>query len=621
MRSVLVSCLAACTAVGCGDDDDDDVSPASGGKASGGGGGKGGSTSGGVGGQVGSGGTKASEGGGTGDAGGPSGGKVGSGGSANGGAVVAQGGAAGEGTAPLGGAGGETVEPIGGSGGSETDLGGAGGVPSNVYAPISKVSGAVWAAVNELRGLTFAANGKIYGSGHIGADAATADRKLAIVRLTAAGAADTTFGGGDGIVDLNLNPRVVDESVTPAIVVNTGDEQSVGIVELANGNIVVQVNVRTGRQTAPGAAAIAGQQVWLLQFDSTGAPVTTFGTNGAQRIDLGWDGSTAVPHADWTAVSAAADPTNESWGIALDKSSGSEKIVVFAHGPAAQGQKSGTGASAVQRTDNDRYITRVLAATGAIDPAFNAGKVFFYNTGGTFSDGGRRGNVETDGTILSTGYTNFGDGLGNHVVAIRLKPNGTLDNTFGFGIVTKGVVRSNPFLDDGGIAECYAAAKQSNGRYVTIGYGRATAANVLSSYDYATTDAVDSISIAFTATALDTSFGRRGTLVLQSEEAALGNTEDRGRDIVALPDDRLVIVGKYGPFPSITVTLPDGALDESFGVDGRLTYPSLGAPLATPPIATSHFYRIALSPDGKRVVAATNNHADGVLVTVLEVDE
>ncbi len=162
-------------------------------------------------------------------------------------------------------------------------------------------------------------------------------------------------------------------------------------------------------------------------------------------------------------------------GVSLDDSSGEEKVVVFGFGPAKVGAT--TGDPAVQRTDNDRYIARVLADDGSFDPDFNDGEVFSYNSGGTFSDGGRRGLVLEDGSIVSAGYTNYGEGLGNHILVIKLTPEGTPDPSFGFGIASPGVARANPFLDDGGVAECYNVAVQSSGRYVTTGYGRATVAN------------------------------------------------------------------------------------------------------------------------------------------------
>jgi hypothetical protein len=257
----------------------------------------------------------------------------------------------------------------------------------------------------------------------------------------------------------------------------------------------------------------------------------------------------------------------------------------------------------------------VLASDGSIDPEFNGGAAYFMNSLGTFNDGGRRGQVLADGSILSAGYTSFGDGIGNHVMAIRLLPNGTPDPAFGFGIAVPGVVRSNPFIDDGGIAECYAVGIQSNGRHVSTGYGRATAAGFGSSLGWVTTDAVDLVSVGFTADGIDESYGHSGTLAIQSEEANLGGTEDRGRDLVVLNDDRVVHVGRYGINPAIFVTLPDGEMDTSVGIDGRFDFADAFT------TAPSHFFKAASSPDGKLIAASTNNNAEGVLVTVVSIGE
>lgn len=583
--SISAFLFAAATIVGCGDDDGggsgDDTAGAGGAPDKGG---SGGST-------AARGGTDAK------------GGTTGKGGGVNGGGDVG-------GTGNEAGAGGAQ----GGAGGSDAGAagsGGAGAAPGG-FGPVTEVGSAVIDVVNDLRGLTFAKNGKIYGSGHVGADASV-DRLTAIVRFDADGTLDTTFGN-DGVVTFNLRERVV----TPAsngeggaggaggeggagpgeVVVNDGDEQSLGIVELENGDFIVQANVRD--------AAGKGTDVVLLRVDADGDLVTSFGTDGVQRIDLGWT------EAESASFPLSSGPNDQAWGISLDASGEEEKIVVHAFGPAKAGQT--TGNPAVQRTDNDRYVVRVLASDGSLDPDFNGGQVFSLNTGGTFADGARRGLVEEDGSILSSGYTNYGDGLGNHIVLIRLTPDGTPDESFGFGIALPGVARSNPFLDDGGVAECYAVGKQSNGRYVTTGYGRATAANRSSSYGWAPTDAVDLVSFGVLPDGIDTTFGRSGTLAIQSEEYALGNTEDRGRDLVVLPDDRIVYVGRFGPHPAIFVTTPDGELDASSGEDGRFLYDPLGA-------NTSHFFRVALSPDGKRIAATTNNHASGVLVAVLEVED
>jgi hypothetical protein len=202
---------------------------------------------------------------------------------------------------------------------------------------------------------------------------------------------------------------------------------------------------------------------------------------------------------------------------------------------------------------------------------------------------------------------------------IRLTPEGTRDMTFGFGIADRGVLRSNPLLDDGGAAEVYNVTVQSNGNIVTTGYGAATAANTPSSFGYATTTAPDLVSFAFTGDGkmpVD-EWGNGSKLVIQSEELALTSSEDRGRDMLALGDDRLVYAGKLGPNPAIFVATPDGQHDPANDVGQLFTYD----PLLPPPGATSHFFRIVLSPDGTRLAAATNQHAEGVLLAVLKVGE
>ena len=101
---------------------------------------------------------------------------------------------------------------------------------------------------------------------------------------------------------------------------------------------------------------------------------------------------------------------------------GGERLVVFGLGtaPAASG-----------RTDNDRYVVRLNAQDGTPDTQFNGGAPVSFHSSGTLSDNARRGLVEDDGSIVSAGYTNLGDGLGNHVFLIRLNADGSLDTGFG----------------------------------------------------------------------------------------------------------------------------------------------------------------------------------------------
>jgi len=492
----------------------------------------------------------------------------------------------------------------GAAGGGEEDAGSDDGPVS--YKAITQVSDEVFTAANDLRGLTFAKDGKIYASGHTDAD--PMNRKLVLARFNANGEADTSFDG-DGFVVYDVAP---------------GDEQSLGVVELENGDLIVQANVADGKggaaitDTSGGAPGVraSGTNVWLLRFDSSGALVTTWGTGGKSLVAFGW---TDADDAAWPAptynstlaenmrYSTSGFPSDQAWGVVLDKSSGEEKLVVAGFGPAKK-------AATEQRYDNDRYVARLLASTGAPDPAWNGGNTYTFNSLGTFSDGGRRAIVEKDGTVISSGYTNFGAGLGNHVVLIRLKPDGTPDASFGFGIAAPGVTRFNPFVDDGGVAECYSVGRQSTGRYVTTGYGRATGVGLKSKYGYVTSDNVDLVSFGVKADgkSIDLKYGTEGTLAVQSEELALGGTEDRGRDLLVLPDDRVVHVGRLGVSPAVFVTTPDGKLDKSVSDDGVFTYEPF-------PETPSHFFAVAASADKRHLAAASSAHANGALLVVLEV--
>lgn len=597
--------LAACVTA-CGDDDGGSDDPVAG---AGGTAGKGGSTSGGSGGKGGGGSSN--------EGGGDDGGKGGGGTAGNG--------VGGEGAAPTeGGAGGEGAAPT--EGGAD---GGAGEGPGPAPFHANKINGAdgtLVPQVHDLRGLTYSASGKIWAVGYVGNNIVFpggVDRLTAVVRFNGDGTLDNTFDG-DGVKTFNLRQRQgLDENVT-----NDGDEQALGVVELPNGDIIVQANVRdvTGK----------GRDVVLLKLNSSGGAVNfAAGANSnppasaVRKVDFGW---TDAQNANYPGA-PNAQPLDESWGIALNADG--TKLAVFGHGPAkalAQGEVG------PQRVDTDRYVTRVTVNNGLPDQDFNAGPdastkgvPFTFNTGGTNSDGSRRGNVEADGAIVSAGYTNVGGS--NTIFVARLLPSGQPDKTFTFGTqAIPGVFASNPFAVDGGIAECYAAVRQSTGRYVTTGYGRATAANGASTFvpPWQVTQEVDLVSFGLkqgtevTGGSLDLTFGVAGTLAIQSEGLNLGGTEDRGRDAVVVGNDRVVFAGRLGTAPALFVTTAAGKLDTTeggllAGPGGTNTVPGayLYAPLSG---VTSHFFAIAKSKDGKRVAATTSAHADGALLAVLNVE-
>jgi len=629
--------LAACNSSSTPDDEDSDGvagETGSGGKVGSGGKSSSGGKGSGAGGKVGSGGKPGSAGGES-----SGGAETGSGGDESGGSAgeLQTGGAGGDeaaGGAPTGGApaGGAPAggAPAGGaesggaeSGGSGSGVGGGSGGSGPVGPSIVKshelMLNQVTAStkVRDIRGLAYAANGNLYASGY--ALDALGDASLIVLRILPNGTLDTTFGD-EGVASFDLVDR--DETVVGVtsgganIMANSGAENSFGVVELEDGDVVVQVAVT--QDTASGATAAAGTWVGLIRLDSEGDLVSDFGNTGIVQVQFGYELGGANAFAD------------SSWGLALDTFSepGTEKIVVtgFGTAPLVSG-----------RTDNDRYITRVLAENGEVDATFNGGEPFSFNSNGVLSDGGRRAIVLPDGGIVSSGYTNLGGAYGgNSIILIQLTAAGVPDPGFGFTMApasdllgtTKidGVAILNPFAVDGGVAECYATTRQSTGRLVTTGYGTVTGSGAPSTLGYITSSRQDVVSTGVLAGGLDPAFGNSGHFAIQSEgtpppanlTVATGERfEERGREVVALADDRLVFAGRYDVKPSLSVVLPNGGLDDSVGdvLDGHFVYDAV-------PQDATHFYSVAQSSDGSLLAAATDGSVtDGVFIAVLNISE
>ncbi len=363
---------------------------------------------------------------------------------------------------------------------------------------------------NDLRGLTYAADGKIYVSGHAGT--VVEETHVVVGRFNADGTPDNSFSE-DGWIDLDVAPG--------------RQEASQAVAALANGDILVAVNAVDEDK---------GQSTYLLRFDSTGKQLVAPAWGDAEgkfEVVFGWKNADNATFPD-----PEKKPTDTIWSMSVDNSSGSEKLVIAGFGSAVNG--SG-------RVDNDRYVARIDPATGANDPAFNGGVPFTYHSLAEFAEGGRNALVEADGAILSAGYTNFGDGYGNHVILIRLLPDGTLDKSFGNFVVPAvtteklglapqpGVAVFNPFQIDGGVSEGYGVARLSDGTYVTTGYGEATAEGSASTLGYQSSLGPDMVSFKVLGDKLDATYGNKGTVAMQSEGAGQPTFEERAATLSGSP--------------------------------------------------------------------------------------
>jgi uncharacterized delta-60 repeat protein len=469
------------------------------------------------------------------------GGAAGKGGTAGKGGAGGDGGGAG-GTAGSGGTagGGGDSGAAGGGGGGAAGMAGTAGTGGSAGPWGAGFSGAVPldATTNDrFMAVAFDATNRVYAAGYV---TVGTDQYIAVARYATDGSLDTAFGN-DGIASHNVKVG--------------GNEIANGLVLQSDGKIVL-----AGTADNDPAATFKDADFVTVRFDAEGDLDTTYGDGGTKVIDLG------------AGVSGPPVVSDLLWSIARD---GEDRLVLF-------GSKKADG-----RADRDRVVLR-LTKDGQPDSNFATGGVYTLDVDGqNLPDDARNGIVQADGKIMSAGYTNVAGR--NQVVLVRLNADGSPDTTFS----SDGVLRFAPFAV--GMAEAYAAVPQSDGSYVTTGYGRT---------EESSTAKVDIVSFRVSATgSVDSSWGSSGVVLYDGGAA----DNDRGRNLVVLPDDRVVMVGGVSPVAAdldaaLVVLTPEGQLDKSWDPNGVRTY-SFGQP-------TEQLYGVAVSADG-RFVAAAGFSSDG----------
>jgi uncharacterized delta-60 repeat protein len=213
-----------------------------------------------------------------------------------------------------------------------------------------------------------------------------------------------------------------------------------------------------------------------------------------------------------------------------------------------------------------------LAAQGDLDPTFGGGSgTMTADFGG--NDQAFAMALQPDGKIVVVGQTNS-DGDPNHTLSAlaRFNRDGLLDTTFGYGgqVITS--------LQPANYA--YAVAVQADGKILTAGYGLAD----LTRYNSDGT--------------LDTSFGNGGYT----------GTVIRA-DAIALLADGKILVGGYLDVSyhnsdfALARYNPDGTIDTSFGVGGKVSTEFLGG--------HDNIHALAIQSDGKIVAAGQSDCCGG----------
>jgi uncharacterized delta-60 repeat protein len=555
--TTLISTAALGAVTACGDDND--------------GSGDGNETGGGAG----EGGTKP-----TGGSGGSTGGSSGSSGTSGEGGAAGRGGSGGRGGSAgsdggagsdTGGTGGTGGDPGAGGEGADTGEGGEGGSGGEAIEYWSNgvtANGISETVDDRFYGVAVDASSNVYAVGYLGEGVVTSGttRQIVVAKFGSNGQRVNGFGQqGLALADLSPYLGLPDDTTTTASDPDASQESARDVVLQSTGKIVVAGVVEDPTVTAPDRTTPLS--VFVMRFDAAGARDNAFAAGSAVtgvRI-LNPNGNSTNPLA---------------YGLAVDSS---DRIYVFAHGNATH----------ATRTDQDRYVYR-LTADGDVDTTFGTNGFYTFDTpSGTttlaLNDNTRRGVVLPSGAIVASGYTSVAGR--NQIILARITSGGVADTTFS----GDGIVRLAPFPL--GFAECYGVAIQSDGSMVTTGYGNPDAERGTGSA------LLDMVSFRVRADGtFDATWAGNGGLAYDVNAG-----EDRGRAILALSDDRIVVAGAGSltatdKDPLLLLLDEDGFVAEDFDPSGRKLYGSFGS-------LTDEFHSLARTPGTTGGVIAAAGYA------------
>jgi len=359
--------------------------------------------------------------------------------------------------------------------------------------------------------VTHAADGSLYATGFVQDGVAdTEDRATVVVKIKADGTLDTDWAAS-GIARHNVRVMatgVAGQGELPRGIAFQGDK------------IIVAGTVDAYTTTQTEVVYNNDRDVYVLRLNADGTLDGTFGdaaTPGIRILSLG-TGVKTLNANNMDTISGA----DAQWG--LNVLQGNSIIVTSATRSPGAELVAGT-----PRTDTDFAVVK-LTPNGALDTTFGLNESGVYTLDvASASASVRSASVLPDGKLIVTGYSTF-NGTQRPVIFKLLENGSALDQSFGlFGV----------FSDPVGFAgEAYGALLQTDNKLVTVGYGRATAANATS----------DFLSIRLTPGGLlDTSYG--ATMATPTTPATPGRTwfdvgglADNGRALL-LSDNRPVLLG------------------------------------------------------------------------------
>lgn len=304
-------------------------------------------------------------------------------------------------------------------------------------------------------------DGRILAAGRTGPDGA---EDLVLARFLAGGAMDGSFGGGDGVVTLD---------------VAGGNDDAGSVLVDPAGRIVVVGSVETGGTYRFDAARFGPGGALDTSFSGDGMRITAVGSDSlayagaldakGRIVAAGWAQVSTTPYRGRFALvryraDGHLDATFGDGGILTPNVSGVADMWASAVAIDAKGRIVVAGTWRKDTTSARRWVVMRLRPDGSFDPAFSGdGRLLLGGWPG--ASGGESGGAEdvvidAGGQIVVAGYQTI---AGRENVALaRLLPGGTFDRTF------SGDGRA-AFRPKGSDVEANAATLDAKGRILAIG--------------------------------------------------------------------------------------------------------------------------------------------------------
>ena len=383
---------------------------------------------------------------------------------------------------------------------------------------------------------------------------------------------DPTFGAGGKVT-------------TDFAIGGSSDDQANAMAIQPDGKMVV---AGTSFFVAPGPAP--GRDVVLSRYNPDGSLDTSFGTGGKVATALG---ANQVGAEDMTlqadgkilVAGSTITPTGADFALARFNPDGTLDISFGTGGAVSTDLFGGDDSAEAVALQADGKI--VLAGFTHVPGATNQFGLVRYNPDGSLDSAfGTGGHATTDvgfgaldvaiqpsGKIVAAGQS-----TSDTYALARFTVDGSLDPSFGTG----GTLQTNL-----GFATTYAVVSQPDGKILAGGssaIGSPTGAAVVR---------------YLTDGTLDSSFGVGGVAV-----ADFGGGSGVFRDISLLGDGKIVAAGgASGGVFAVARFNPDGTLDASFGVGGKVTTDFVDH--------AEQASAVAVQPDGNIVAAGTRLNAPG----------